>query len=270
MGEGLQYHIRCKDGDVARYVLLPGDPDRTDLIAKEWDEARFIAAHREYRTWTGAVGGVPVSACSTGIGGPSASIALEELASLGADTFIRFGTCGALQEGVQCGDLIVCDRAMRQDGASPDYVDITYPAAASYEVTAALVESCERLGLRYHVGVSCSTASFYCGQARPGFKGYKQSWFQNKIEDLVRAGVMCFEMEAATVLALSSLYGLRAGVVLVAVADRRGNTLQYIGMDRCIQAANEAVKVLASWDRIKTAKGKKHWFPGLMEAGAGL
>ena len=263
MEDSLQYHIRCKRGDVNRYVLLPGDPERVDFIAKEWDEARFVANNREHRTWSGALGGVPVTACSTGMGGPSASIALEELAALGADTFIRVGSCGAIQEEVNCGDLIICSGAMRQDGTSPEYVDISYPAVSHYAVTAALVEACERLGFPYHVGASCTTASFYCGQARAGFGGYTQSAADRKIEDLRRAGVLDFEMEAATILTLSGLYGLRAGAVFSVVAHRLKDTFQYTGIDRSVQAANEAVRILAAWDATKAAKGKRWWFPGL-------
>lgn len=264
MEEGLQYHIRCRRGDVNRYVLLPGDPERVDVIAGGWDEARFIANNREHRTWSGALGGVPVTACSTGMGGPSASIALEELAALGADTFIRVGSCGAIQEEVQCGDLVICSGAMRQDGTSPDYVDLSYPAAAHYEVTAALVEACERLEVPYHVGVSCTTASFYCGQARPGLGGYAQSASARKIEDLNRAGVMDFEMEAATILTLSGVYGLRAGAVLAVVAHRLRDSFEYEGIDNSVRAANEAVKILAAWDRAKEAKGRRYWYPGLL------
>lgn len=260
----LQYHIRCRRGDVNRYVLLPGDPARVEVIAQGWGSARFIADNREHRTWSGELEGVPVTACSTGMGGPSTSIAMEELAALGADTFIRVGSCGAIQEEVECGDLIICSGAMRQDGTSQDYIDLSYPAAASYEVTAALVESCERLNIRYHVGVSCTTASFYCGQARPGLKGYAQSSQAHKVEDLNRAGVMNFEMEAATVLTLAGIYGLRAGAVFAVVAHRLKDSFQYAGIDHSVRAANEALKVLASWDRAREAKGKPFWFPGLL------
>ena len=260
---GMQYHIRCGRGDVERYVLLPGDPERVDVIAKDWDEARFVANNREHRTWSGRTGGVPITACSTGMGGPSTSIALEELAALGADTFIRVGSCGAIQESIECGDLIICSGAVRRDGTSTDYAGIAYPAAASYEVTVALVEACERLGVPYHVGVSCTTASFYCGQARPGFGGYSQSSYSHMIDDLRAAGVMDFEMEAATILTIAGVYGLRAGAVFTVVANRAKDTFLCGGMDRSIRAANEAVRILAGWDAVKAARGKRFWFPGL-------
>ncbi|NLL37086.1 MAG: uridine phosphorylase [Fretibacterium sp.] len=260
----LQYHIRCGEGDIHKYVLLPGDPDRTDLIAKGWTSSRFVANNREHRTWSGLLEDVPVSCCSTGMGGGSTSIALEELAALGADTFIRVGSCGALRPEVRCGDLIICSGAMRQDGTSHDYVDPSYPAVAHYEVVTALVEACERLKVRYHVGISCTTASFYCGQARPGFGDYIQSGFERKVEDLSRAGVLDFEMEAATLFTLAGLYGFRAGAVLAVVAHRVEDTFRYEGIDHSVAVANEAVKLLADWDARKESAGRAHWSPGLM------
>ena len=261
MQDNLQYHIQCKSGDVSRYVLLPGDPGRVKLIADQWDESRFIASHREYTTYSGKYSGVPVTSCSTGIGGPGASIAIEELAELGADTFIRIGTCGAIQENIKCGDLIICSGAMRQDGTSDEYIDKTYPAIANHEIVLALIEACERLGKTYHVGISCSTSSFYCGQARPGFKGYNQSVTENKIPDLQAAGVMNFEMEAATILTLAGLYKLRAGAIFTVVADRNKNQFVNKGTDDSIQAANLAVKILADWDKLRGTK--KFFYPGL-------
>lgn len=250
--ENMQYHIRCKKGDVNKYALLPGDPARVDVIAQEWDEARFIANNREHRTFSGAINlnnkKIKITACSTGMGGGSTSIALEELAELGADTFIRVGSCGAINENIKCGDLIICSGAMRQDGTSDDYIEKSYPAMAHYEVIAALVKACENLKLNYHVGVSCTTASFYCGQARPGFKNYTQSRYENKIKDLNKAGVLCFEMEAATVFTLCGLYGLRAGAVFAVVANRVTNEFIYTGIDNSVKAANEAVKILAAQD----------------------
>jgi uridine phosphorylase len=263
MEENLQYHIRCKRGDVNKYVLLPGDPARVDVIASGWTESRFVADNREHRTYSGTLDGVPLTCCSTGMGGGSASIAFEELADLGADTFIRVGSCGAISEAVECGDLIVCSGAMRQDGTSLDYIDLSYPAVAHYEVTTALVEACERMNLSCHVGISCTTASFYCGQARRGYRGYTQSFFREKVEDLNRAGVLNFEMEAATLFTLAGIYGLRAGAVFAVVAHRLKSKFKSEGIDRSVLVANEAVKILAEWDARKTSQNKKNWFPGL-------
>jgi uridine phosphorylase len=263
MDEGLQYHIRCRRGDVERYVLLPGDPERVDLIAAEWTEARPVANYREHRTFTGRLDGVGVTCCSTGAGGGSTSSAFEELAVLGADTFIRVGTTGALQAEIECGDLIISTGAMRQDGTSQLYVDPAYPAAAHYAVTAALVEAAERLGVRYHVGVACSTGSWYCGQGRPGFRGYEQSFFRDKVDDLRRAGVLNFEMETATIFTLASLYGLRAGAVCTAVANRITDRFVYGGIEHAVRTANLAIQVLAGWDRRQAEAGKRHWYPSL-------
>ena len=245
MTGNMQYHINCKQGDINKFVLLPGDPERVDAIADTWDEKKFIASHREFKTFSGKYSGVDISACSTGIGGPSAAIALEELANLGADTFIRIGTCGAINEKINCGDLIICSGAMRQDGTSEDYIDLSYPAVANYEVVAALIQACEKHGKKFHVGISCTTSSFHCGQARSGFNNFTQSKFENKIQDLQRAGVLNFEMEAATILTLAGLYGLRAGAVFAVVADRNKNKFIYTGIEDAIIIANEAVKILA-------------------------
>lgn len=260
---GIQYHIRCKPGDTARYVLLPGDPNRVDLIAATWDESHKVANNREHRTFTGTVGGVEISACSTGVGGPSASNAIEELARIGSDTFIRVGTCGALQAEIECGDMIVNTASVRHDGTSHCYIEESYPAAASYDVTDALIEACERLNLRYHVGISCSTASFYCGQARPGFRGFTQSAFEHAVEDLRQAKVLNYEMEAATLFTLSGLYNLRAGCVCTAVANRITHQMTAEGVDRSIEVANLAVQILAQRENLMKKLGRKHWYSAL-------
>ena len=249
MDGNLQYHIQCKKGDINRFVLLPGDPQRVDEIAKTWDESKFIASNREFRTFSGNFSGVDITACSTGIGGSSAAIALEELANLGAETFIRIGTCGAINPKINCGDLIICTGAMRQDGTSEDYIDISYPAVANYEVVAALIEACKRHRKIFHVGISCTTASFHCGQARPGFNNFTQSKFENKIQDLQCAGVLNFEMEAATILTLAGLYNLRAGAVFAVVADRNKNEFIYAGIEDSILIANEAVLLMRQRER---------------------
>jgi len=261
----LQYHIRCGKGDIAKYCLLPGDPERVDAIAAMWDESRFVANYREHRTFTGKIGGIEVSCCSTGAGSGSTTSAIEEVVALGADTLIRVGSCGAIQEYIDCGDIIIHTGAVRHDGASDQYVDIAYPAYADYMVTAALVEAAEQLGFPYHVGVSCSTASWYCGQGRPGFNNYTQSFFEHKVDDLRRAGVLNFEMEASALFTLAGIYGLRAGSVCTAFANRKKNEFKYGGIERSIQVANLAVQILGQWDKVMAEKGKKHWFPSLIK-----
>src|SRR3990172_7086897 len=148
----LQYHVKLAPGDVAPYVLLPGDPGRVAVVASQWDEAHEVASNREYVTYTGTYRGVPISCTSTGIGCPSTAIALEELARVGATTFIRIGTCGTFQDYVKNGDIAIFDSAMRYDGASHLYAPPEYPAAAHYQVVQACIEAGRRLGVRSHVG----------------------------------------------------------------------------------------------------------------------
>lgn len=263
MDGNFQYHIRAKEGDIEKYCLLPGDPERVPLIAKEWDESRAIAYYREHNTYSGKIGGVGITACSTGAGGGSLSSALEELVRLGGDTMIRVGTCGAIQHDIECGDVVIHSGAVRHDGTSNLYVDQSYPAFADYMVTAALVEAAEQLGFPYHVGVSCSTGSWYSGQGRPGFQGYSQSFIDTKIDDLTKAGVMNFEMETAALYTICGLYGLRAGSVCTAVANRKQDTFKYGGIERSISIGNLAVKILAKWDALLKEAGKKYWYPSI-------
>ncbi|MFG6118060.1 MULTISPECIES: nucleoside phosphorylase [Thalassobacillus] len=262
-----QYHIRCRPGDVEKYVLLPGDPERVGQMAALWEEKRHVATYREHVTYTGKVGGVGISACSTGAGGPSTASALEELAEIGAETFIRVGTCGAMQENIEPGDLIICAGAVRYDGTSDQYVDHKYPAIANQEVVMALIEAAERIGATYHVGIGYTAASFFCGQGRPGFNNYRQSWMETIMEDMQKAGVLNFEMEASTVLTLSSLFNLRAGAVFTAVANRVKDEFEYKGegVAQSIAVATEATKILNEWDELKKRSGKPYFFPSLLQ-----
>lgn len=266
LNDSLQYHIRCQPGDIAKYVLLPGDPERVPLMADKWDEKEHIATYREHVTYSGNVGGTAISACSTGAGGPSTASALEELASVGAETFIRVGTCGAMQEHIKPGDLIISRGAVRYDGTSEQYVDPKYPALANQEVVMALIEAAERLGVTYHVGLAYTSASFFCGQGRPGYNNYKQSWMNQILTDMQSAGVLNFEMEAATVLTLSNLFQLRAGAVFSVVANRVKDEFVYkgSGIDSSIAVSTEAVKILHEWDLLKEQHGKKYFFPSLI------
>jgi len=216
---GLQYHIRCQDGDVAPYVLLPGDPGRVSIVAAHWDESHQVAQNREYVTYTGIYKGVPISCTSTGIGCPSTAIAVEELARVGARVFIRIGTCGTFQDHVHTGDLAIFDAAMRYDGASRLYAPLEFPAVASLDVTQALIESARALEARYHVGITRSADSFYARHARPGssFNNFWQSDWAQHFADLQRLGVLGAEMEASIIFVLARVWGLRAGAVAVVV-----------------------------------------------------
>lgn len=255
--EGMQYHLQVKPGDVSRYVLLPGDPGRAKRIANFWDEAWKVAEHREYLTYSGKYRGVFISATSTGIGAPSTAIAIEELARVGADTFIRVGTTGALKREIRVGDLIISTGAVRLEGTSKQYIIPEYPAIASFEVVLALVTAAEEYGFRYHLGLTASTDSFYVGQERPGYKGYLPPFQRGLIDFLKQANVLNFEMEAATIFTLANIYGLRAGAVCAVIANRE--TEEFIidaGVDDAIKVANEAVKILKEWDELKDIYNK--------------
>jgi uridine phosphorylase len=247
------YHLMAGPGDIAPYVLTPGDPDRVPRIAKYWDSARQVAVHREYVTYTGTYKGAPISAVSTGIGGPAAAIAIEELLTLGANTFIRVGTTGALQEWIKVGDVIINTGAVRLDGASNAYAMPEYPAVASYDVVLALITAAEQLGVRYHVGLTASTADFYVGQGRPGFNDYLPPWSRDLVNTLSSMNVLNFEMEAATIYTIANVHGARAGGIMAAIANRKTNEfIPDAGVEDAIRVANEAVRILHEWDTIKS------------------
>ncbi len=249
--DGRTYHLRVKQGEVARYVLLPGDPARAELIAKTWDEYRVVAKNREFWTYTGKYKGVKISVTSTGIGGPSTAIAIEELLQVGADTFIRVGTTASLREDVNLGDIVIDVAAVRFDGTSKSYIFPEYPAVADIATTLALIMAAEELGVRYYVGITASTDSFYVGQERPGFKGYLPPWSKGLIELLRSVNVLNFEMEAATIFTLANVYGVRAGCVCAVIANRvRDEFKPEIGVENAIAVANEAVRILSEWDSI--------------------
>lgn len=259
-----QYHIACAPGEVARYVLLPGDPERVPKIARLWGKAKKVAYHREYQTYTGKVGGVPISATSTGIGCPSLAIGVEELAAVGADTFIRVGSSGSIQRNVKVGDVVISSAAVRLEGTSKQYVRVEYPAAANYEVLLALIEAAEKLGYRYHVGITASTDSFYLGQGRPGLKGYTQSFAKDIMRDLQAARVLNFEMETASLFTIANVYGFRAGSVCAIFANRvTGEFGMGAGEMTSAEIATAAVKILARMDAKKKKAKKLYWVPGL-------
>ncbi|MHA1304312.1 MAG: nucleoside phosphorylase [Candidatus Heimdallarchaeaceae archaeon] len=258
--EGMQYHIECKPGDLQGPVLLPGDPERARRIAETWDKKREVAAHRQYYSYTGEVHNVPISVTSTGIGTPACEIALTELANIGCDTFIRVGSTGAIQPGIELGDLIISTGAVKMEGSSEFYVPPNFPAFANYEVVIALIEACETLGYRYHVGITASTSSFYLGQGRPGFNDYKISKTDLIVPDLQKMGVLNFEMEASHVFTLSQLFGLRAGAICAVYANRVTNEFATKGEKEAIQAANLAARILYEMDEQKKKRGKKYWY----------
>jgi uridine phosphorylase len=260
-----QYHINCKRGDLAEYLLIPGDPDRVPKISRFWDSAKEICTRREFRSFTGKYKGVQISALSSGIGPASMAIAVNEAANVGVHTFIRVGSTGAIQKGIKCGDVIISSAAVRLDCTSNCYIIPEFPAVASYEALLALIEAAERLGIdNYHVGVTATTADFYAGQNRPASAGCS-SIMENLLSTLQKAGVLNFEMETATLYTLASLYGLRAASICAVYANRCTNEFKNeAGEENAIKIANEAVKILSDWDALKRRRKKQWIFPSLI------
>lgn len=210
--DGKQMHIGCTSDQIGGYVILPGDPGRCEWIAGMFDDAEFVSSNREFTVWTGTLNGARVSVCSTGIGGPSAAIALEELVECGAHTFIRVGTCGGVAPEVHGGDLVVATAAVRQEGTSREYMPLEYPAAASFDIVRALADEAERLKYPVHIGVIQSKDSFY-GEIRPErmpvAAQLTQQW-----KALLAAGVLASEMESAALFVASAYLHVRCGTVL--------------------------------------------------------
>jgi len=223
--EGLQHHISLKRGDVGRYVMLPGDPGRCELIASFLNNARHVAYNREFNTYTGDIGGTPVSVTSTGIGGPSAVIAMEELYKIGADTFIRVGTCGGMQDEVLPGDLVVATASVRAEGTSLEYMPVAFPAAADFFVTSALVSAAKGLGLTSHVGIIQCKDAFY-GQHEPerlpAAKMLIYQW-----EAWKAGGCLASEMESSALFVAASALRARAGTVLLVAGNEEAPESAY-------------------------------------------
>ena len=209
--EGKQYHLQVGKGDVGRYVIMPGDPKRCAKIAQYFDDARLVADSREYVTYTGYLDGEMVSVTSTGIGGPSAAIAMEELVMSGADTFIRIGTCGGMQTEVMSGDVVIATGAIRMEGTSREYAPVEYPAVADYQLVNALVAGAKTLEQRYHVGVVQCKDSFY-GQHSPETKPVSYELL-HKWEAWKRLGCLASEMESAALFVVADSLHVRPGPV---------------------------------------------------------
>ncbi len=204
-----QFHIQCVEGDVGRYVLLPGDPGRCEAIARHFDDPVHIGMNREFNIYTGTLLGEKVSVCSTGIGGPSASIAMEELTKIGADTFLRVGTCGGIALDVQPGDIVVATGAIRYEHTSMEYAPIEFPAVADLDITIALRDAGQALGYRTHCGVVQCKDAFY-GQHSPEKSPVYYELLQ-KWESWKRLGVKASEMESAALFVVAAALGVRCG-----------------------------------------------------------
>ena len=220
---GTQFHIRCNKGDVGRYVFLPGDPGRCEFIAKHFDNPVHIGMNREYNIYTGTLLGEKVSVCSTGIGGPSASIAMEELAAIGADTFIRIGTCGGIDLEVLPGDIVVATGAIRFEHTSMEYAPIEFPAVSDFGIAQALKSAGEELGYRTHTGIVQCKDSFY-GQHSPERSPVYYE-LQQKWESWKRLGVKASEMESAALFVVASALHVRCGSCFHAVWNQEREKL---------------------------------------------
>ncbi len=244
--QGLQYHTRLKKGDIPSSVLIPGDPKRVAKIASLWDEQKQIADYRQYITYKGVYKKAPIACTSSGIGSPALAIAFDELLRVGVNTFIRVGTCGSLQPDMNIGDLVITTGAVRLDGASKDYVRSEYPAVAHYKVVEALIEAAKIHQVKYHVGITASTDTFSVGQGRPGFNDYLPSHQAKIFEDMQKANVKNFEMEAGCLLTLASLFNVRAGAICVVVADRVKDKFELTDEmeQKCAIVASEAIRIL--------------------------
>lgn len=217
-GSGKQYHTGVGPGDIGEYVILPGDPKRCAKIAAHFDNPVLVADSREYVTYTGTLNGVKVSVTSTGIGGPSAAIAIDELAKCGAHTFIRVGTCGGMQEEVMGGDIVIATGAVRMEGTSREFAPIEYPAVADFNVTNALVSAAGKIGVRNHVGVVQCKDSFF-GQHEPGIMPVSYE-LENKWQAWIRMGCLASEMESAALFIAGSFLKVRVGSCFLVVANQ--------------------------------------------------
>lgn len=246
-GAGLQYHIQTNAEMIGEYVILPGDPGRCDKIAAYLDNPQKVAQNREFTTYTGTLLGNKVSVTSTGIGGPSAAIAMEELVRCGAKTFVRVGTCGGMQTNVLGGDLIIANGAIRMEGTSKEYAPIEFPAVADFNITRALVDAAEAKDFPYHVGVVECKDSFY-GQHEPEKKPVFYE-LENKWKAWMRCGVLGSEMESAALFTIAATLKVRCGAVLLTMANQERAKLglpnpQVHDTGKAIEAAVEAIKIL--------------------------
>ena len=247
-----QFHIRCKPGDVGGYCILPGDPGRCEKIAALFDDPAHVKTNREYVTYTGTLLGEKVSVCSTGIGGPSAAIAMEELANLGVHTFVRVGTCGGIALKVQSDDVVIATGAVRMEGTSREYAPIEWPAVSDFTVAGALVQAAKDLGKPWHAGVVQCKDSFY-GQHSPGRMPVSYE-LEQKWEAWKRLGVLASEMESAALFAVAAARGVRCGSVFHVIWNQEREAA---GLDQkeshdtsaAIEVGVEAIKLLIAQDK---------------------
>ena len=247
-----QYHINCVPGDVGRYCILPGDPGRCASIAALFDDAKLVSQNREYVIYTGSLLGEKVSVCSTGIGGPSAAIAMEELTAIGADTFIRVGTCGGIDVNVQSGDIVVATGAIRFEHTSMEYAPIEFPAVADFGITAALIRAAQDMGKTCHAGVVQCKDSFY-GQHSPARMPVSYELL-SKWEAWKRLGVKASEMESAALFVVAAALGVRCGSCFHVVWNQEREAA---GLDQKMsEDTSAAVRVGVEALKLLIAEGK--------------
>jgi len=262
-----QYHIGLGPGEVAEYVLLPGDPERVARIAARFDNVELQGQNREFASATGMYRGLRVSAISTGIGTDNVEIVVAEILALTTrPTFIRVGSCGVLRDDIALGELVITSGAVRLEATTHYFVHEGFPAVADYSAVAALVEAASTLGHRAHVGITATAPGFYGAQGRP--IPQLPIRFPDLADEMTRQGVMNFEMEASALLVLASLAKCRAGVVCTAYAQRvSGEFVQGEQKERaeaaCIDTGLEALRLLAGMDKAVAAAGALHWRPSL-------
>lgn len=245
------YHVGLERGDVGRYVLLPGDPGRSARIAAYFDDARQVASNREYTTYTGTLLGEKVSVTSTGIGSPSTAVAVEELATIGADTLIRVGTAGATQNYLRSGSLVVAQAAVRDEGTTSHYLPLSYPAVADFTVVDALTRAAQRLGYGAHSGIVRSTDALFADLS-PQTMPIQALWKGLPENVWAQANVLCAEMEAAALFVVCSIRGLRAGCLLSVVNDTGSGEIPAGAtppLEALISTAVEALRLLIQRDK---------------------
>ena len=247
--DGLQYHMGLKDGDIGEYIILPGDPKRCEKIAAYFDDARLVADRREFTTYTGYLNGVKVSVTSTGIGGPSAAIALEELVKTGGKYFIRVGTCGGMDTNVKSGDLVIATGAIRMEGTSKEYAPIEFPAVANYDIVTSLINAAKKLNLPFHAGIVECKDSFY-GQHSPEIMPVSYE-LTNKWNAWLRLGTLASEMESAALFVVGSYLKVKVGSIFLVVANQEREKLGLENpvvhdTDSAIKTAIEAIRLMIS------------------------
>lgn len=244
-----KYHVGLTAEEVGKYVLIPGDPARTAVIARFLDGAREVAFSREYRTFTGSVNGTPVSAVSSGMGGPSVAIGVEEMRELGVHTFLRVGTCGATQPGIRMGDLIIATAAVRTEGTADSYVPKEFPAVADHQVVTALLDSARELGVRHHLGIIRAVDALYSDLLPDTMPNGPH--LREELAMWARAGVIANDMESSTLFVLGSVRRLRTGSLLLCVDEVGAGEIHHLDpsyMEGMLKVAVGAIRRLIESD----------------------